>query len=73
MVYTYTVEKKENQSQMFNRNNLKMMMVEVCEKNKRDDGLETVVYFFFMEDCVLWLEYCHVLSSYIAVFCTLIS
>jgi hypothetical protein len=41
-----TVVKKENQSHLFNRNNLKMMMVEVCEKNKRDDGLETVVYFF---------------------------
>lgn len=50
MVYRYTVEKKENQSQMFDRNNHKMMMVEVCEKNKRDDGLETVVYLFFMED-----------------------
>lgn len=41
MVQRYTVEKKENQSQMFDRNNHKMMMVEVCEKNKRDDGLET--------------------------------
>jgi hypothetical protein len=43
-------EKKENQSQMFNRNDLKMMMVEVYEKNKRDDDLETMVYLFFMEN-----------------------
>jgi hypothetical protein len=51
MVYRCTVEKKKKiKSQMFNRNNLKMMMVEVCEKNKRDDDLETMVYFFFMED-----------------------
>lgn len=65
MVYKYTVEKKENQSQMFNRNNHKMMMVEICEKNKRDDGLETVVYLF------LWkTEFC---DFNIATYCPLMS
>jgi hypothetical protein len=30
-----------------------MMMVEVYEKNKRDDDLETMVYLFFMENWIL--------------------
>jgi hypothetical protein len=38
--------KEGKQSQMFNRNYLKIMMVEVYEGEKKDN-LETVVQFFF--------------------------
>lgn len=65
MVYRYTVEKKENQSQMFNRNNLKMMMVEVCEKIK-----EMMVWKLWSTSSLWTIEfdglniamYCHLIS-----------